>query len=133
VKGEILGGANPREAADRKRRNSRGWLTDSQREKNPKAERGVRRAEQFDRTTPRNGKRVMAADGPFGSCAVRLSTRKRKPVGFRWEEKASKGEPQERLSREIGTWIACDESVKGVETPQAAHANGHVRIQGARD
>jgi len=103
VKGEILGGADPREAAGRKRRNNRGRLTDSQREENPKAGRGVRRAEQFDRTTPRNGKRVMAADGPFGSCAVRLSTRKRKPVGFRWEEKASKGEPQERLSCEIGT------------------------------
>jgi len=98
VKGEILGGANPREAADRERRNSRGRLTNSQREENPKVERGVRRAEQFDRTTPRNGKRVKAADGPFGSCAGRPSARKRKPVGFRWEEKASKGEPQERLS-----------------------------------
>jgi hypothetical protein len=98
VNGEILGGANPREAADRQRRNSRGRLSDSQREENLIAERGVRRAEQFDRITPRNGKRAEAAGGPFGPCTARLSTRKRKPVEFRWEGKASKGEPQERLS-----------------------------------
>lgn len=38
-----------------------------------------------------------------------------------------------RLSREIGTWVARHETVKGVETPQAARANGHVRTREARD
>jgi hypothetical protein len=83
VKGEILGEAKPREAADRDWRNCHARLTDSQREQNPKAERGVRRAEQFDRDTPRNGTRVMAVGGPKNPAAVRLSARKRKPVGPR--------------------------------------------------
>jgi len=128
-----LEGQNPMEAADREWLNSRGRLSDSRREENPKAERGVRRAEQFDRNTPRNGKRVRAADGPFGPCAARLSVRKRKPVGRRREEKASKGEPQKRLPREIGAWIPRDETVKGVETPKTACAGGRVRTQDARD
>jgi hypothetical protein len=66
VNGETLEGANPREAAGRKRRNNRGRLTNSQREKHPKADRGVRWTKQFGCSTLRNSKRVEAVNGPFG-------------------------------------------------------------------
>lgn len=65
MNGEILGGAKPREAADRERRNSRARRTNSQREKNPKAGRRVRRSERFGRIMRRNSKRVEAVAGAF--------------------------------------------------------------------
>jgi len=83
VKGEILGEAKPKEAAGRDWRNCHARLTDSQREQHPKAERGVRRAEKFDRDTPRNGTRALAVVGRKNLAAVRHSARKRKPVGPR--------------------------------------------------